>query len=779
MKFGNYLKEHMLSPWRLEYIQYDLLKMDLKNRQLDHEWNQQDEQAFIQLFSNEKNKVVQFIHNFSQQLASRIKYSEHLLQNARKNNDSTADFLNTLDDTLIEILFDIHDFSSFIRLNHVGFEKILKKHQKWTHIDHFSGETASEYHHNIASLEINHNHSFYKQVSALRYECRHDTYKASQLPRQPHDIPLIVPDRRSKKYWIHQDHISEVTAILCMYSYIIPKSSVSNDSAMSNLYFDNDYLDVYSDRVDEKENNQVVKCKRYGSFSNEPVYYFQDETHNSFYSGDVSSKSRFKIDKNDMNDFCQGKYRVPDIAKDAELNEKDAMKLDYDNPGALAKATQDGIHSRSLKPILQCNYNRLTFELPNNDDKLVITLDTDIEFHQQYSIQDFAAPSSQIESKSFPYAILEVKLSTSVKMDDPSLYWLNTFTQKSKLLHQVPKFSKYIQGAYQVFSDQDRFVSQDKKPSWLGFYQKGITASVQYQGLSRSRSLRPLLNGKKVRSIIPYINARSRASLYNPSSQKYHDSSVRSSQSNSEYISLSLNIASNDANLARSAIVVQNENPKIVLDMNEKTEMHSPALDNSAKSSSSFSRQGDWISNTDSNNSSTGNLILDQDGDPIVYKNQSRRQAFFYNKTSSKNDIENGVKVQKKPKNKNSKKSIKIEPKVFFANERTFISWLQFCALLLTVALNLLNFGDRISRVCGGVFLFISTLLALYALARFQYRAWQLRSPNQKGRFDDIYGPAVLCVLIVAALVINFWLRFRYLPDANDKNTYLQTNTTI
>lgn len=278
MKFGNYLKEHMLSPWRLEYIQYDLLKMDLKNRQLDHEWNQQDEQAFIQLFSNEKNKVVQFIHNFSQQLASRIKYSEHLLQNARKNNvaipqdirysqlppvkDSTADFLNTLDDTLIEILFDIHDFSSFIRLNHIGFEKILKKHQKWTHIDHLNGETASEYHHNISSLEINHNHSFYKQVSALRYECRHDTYKASQLPRQPHDIPLIVPERRSKKYWIHQDHISEVTAILCMYNYIIPKSSVSNDSAMSNLYFDNDYLDVYSDRVDEKENNQAVKCKR-------------------------------------------------------------------------------------------------------------------------------------------------------------------------------------------------------------------------------------------------------------------------------------------------------------------------------------------------------------------------------------------------------------------------------------------------------------------------------------------------------------------------------------
>lgn len=28
------------------------------------------------------------------------------------------------------------------------------------------------------------------------------------------------------------------------------------------------------------------------------------------------------------------------------------------------------------------------------------------------------------------------------------------------------------------------------------------------------------------------------------------------------------------------------------------------------------------------------------------------------------------------------------------------------------------------------------------------------------GRYDDIWGPAVLCVLLVAALIVNFYLRF-------------------
>lgn len=69
-------------------------------------------------------------------------------------------------------------------------------------------------------------------------------------------------------------------------------------------------------------------------------------------------------------------------------------------------------------------------------------------------------------------------------------------------------------------------------------------------------------------------------------------------------------------------------------------------------------------------------------------------------------------------------KKIKIEPKVFFANERTFISWLQFCALLLTVALSLLNFGDNVSRIAGGIFIGISAVVAVYALYRFEKRAW-------------------------------------------------------
>ncbi|KAI8089474.1 uncharacterized protein BX664DRAFT_385956 [Halteromyces radiatus] len=107
-------------------------------------------------------------------------------------------------------------------------------------------------------------------------------------------------------------------------------------------------------------------------------------------------------------------------------------------------------------------------------------------------------------------------------------------------------------------------------------------------------------------------------------------------------------------------------------------------------------------------------------------------------------------------------KKIKVEPKVFFANERTFLSWMQFCALLLTVSLNMINFGgsdDNVSRICGGLFIILTIIMALYALAKYECRAWQLVTSSNRYRFDDMYGPAVLCFLLILAMLINLGLR--------------------
>lgn len=42
---------------------------------------------------------------------------------------------------------------------------------------------------------------------------------------------------------------------------------------------------------------------------------------------------------------------------------------------------------------------------------------------------------------------------------------------------------------------------------------------------------------------------------------------------------------------------------------------------------------------------------------------------------------------------------VRVEPKVSFANERTFLSWLHFTVVLGGLAVGLLNFGDRVCTI--------------------------------------------------------------------------------
>lgn len=123
---------------------------------------------------------------------------------------------------------------------------------------------------------------------------------------------------------------------------------------------------------------------------------------------------------------------------------------------------------------------------------------------------------------------------------------------------------------------------------------------------------------------------------------------------------------------------------------------------------------------------------------------------------------------------------VRVEPKVSFANERTFLSWLHFTVVLGGLAVGLLNFGDKVclypnlSSLCSlqnSVFLpsrseklvlacspllvslFVPTsrrnshaddLLAMaimiYALYTYHWRAASIRRGG-RGPYDDRFGP--------------------------------------
>ena len=101
---------------------------------------------------------------------------------------------------------------------------------------------------------------------------------------------------------------------------------------------------------------------------------------------------------------------------------------------------------------------------------------------------------------------------------------------------------------------------------------------------------------------------------------------------------------------------------------------------------------------------------------------------------------------------------MRIEPKVFFANERTFLSWLNFAAIIGGLAVGLLTFGDLTARITAVCFTVLAILAMIYALATFHWRASRIGKQDH-ARMDDRFGPTVLTLALVIIVAVNFGIR--------------------
>ncbi|CAD2219345.1 vacuolar transporter chaperone [Angomonas deanei] len=98
----------------------------------------------------------------------------------------------------------------------------------------------------------------------------------------------------------------------------------------------------------------------------------------------------------------------------------------------------------------------------------------------------------------------------------------------------------------------------------------------------------------------------------------------------------------------------------------------------------------------------------------------------------------------------------KIDPKTFFANERTFLKWLSISVMVGLMSLTLLNFGDSTSNgseLAGLILLPVALIFMVYSLFIFRDRANKIymREPM---RYDDTRGPTMLVVVLGASLVL-------------------------
>ncbi|KAI6125034.1 hypothetical protein EDD16DRAFT_1724730 [Pisolithus croceorrhizus] len=115
--------------------------------------------------------------------------------------------------------------------------------------------------------------------------------------------------------------------------------------------------------------------------------------------------------------------------------------------------------------------------------------------------------------------------------------------------------------------------------------------------------------------------------------------------------------------------------------------------------------------------------------------------------------------------------SLKVEGKVWFANERTWIAWLNTAILIGTLALALFNASEEpVGRRFAYVYAAISVGVVIYGFALYQSRISMIRK-RDPGHYDAIVGPVVVSVLLFFAVLANFIIPCSGTTPAEGSNT--------
>ena len=102
----------------------------------------------------------------------------------------------------------------------------------------------------------------------------------------------------------------------------------------------------------------------------------------------------------------------------------------------------------------------------------------------------------------------------------------------------------------------------------------------------------------------------------------------------------------------------------------------------------------------------------------------------------------------------------KVEPKLFFANERTFMKWLHMAVIMSSASTGVLAFTAResSSQIYAMLLLPVGLIFIVYPLTIYVWRNSQIRG-RDASRWDDPWGPLVITVLLIFALCIQFGLK--------------------
>ncbi|CAK7230870.1 vacuolar transporter chaperone [Sporothrix bragantina] len=818
MKFGDQLRSSVIREYEWAYLDYDGLKAKLRNASgpvineappaaaesssngkkaakqpaankaangsgLHHqqrEWSEDDEADFVSALENELEKVHQKQQVKAIEIQRMIAVSERevndvvnrLRERGTGDGPSEEEFM-LLEEDLSDIIADVHDLAKFVQVNYTGFYKIIKKHDKMTgwHLKPvFDTRLKAK--------------PFYKEnydASVVKLSKLYDIVRTRGNPVKGDSSAgggQANFIRHTTKYWVHPDNVTELKLIILKHLPVLvfnaSKEFDQQDSAITSIYYDNpEKWDLYEGRLKKTEGAEAIRLRWYGGMRSETIFV-ERKTHREDWTGEKSVKARFSLKEKNVNAYLKGELLPTAIFEKARKEGKKSKQAIAEDE-RLAAEIQYSVLKKGYVPVCRSFYNRTAFQLPG-DARVRISLDTELTMVREDNLDGkrrcgdnwrrmdigIDYPFSQLppgDVERFPYAVLEVKLQTQMGQEPPE--WVRQLIS-SHLVEAVPKFSKFIHGTATLFPDRINLL-----PFWLPQMDVDIRKPRSHDfGIRRSGNSGTTATSESededdfdsddeeaIDSNALVQQTRKRQTFGGP--MLGESSSAAAIAARLPHHGLSSTGGVRDTE-DQTTDGLSDPYPVYDSDDDEGDEDRERTHLEEARRVGGWTYYsallGAYVKAAGRGAVSVAEALVPHPRGSEIPENERQRQLF-----GGRNAIQ--TKQFRAPKGKKIYVPVRVEPKVYFAAERTFLGWLEYSIYIGTIAATLLNFGSKpnsISFVVASVFTLLAVLSLAYSVGIYFYRSKAIRTRRASAQFYDRFGPSVLCGALLIAIALNF-----------------------
>ncbi|CAH6721871.1 vacuolar transporter chaperone 2 [[Candida] jaroonii] len=715
MLFSNKLDQEIYQPWKQYYINYNNLKKSLKENIILVNWSEKDEQNFVAQLDENLEKVYNFQHQKYDELNDQLNTLTNKISAKGEEKFELNDFLTKLD----EILELAQQLDHFQRLNYTGFIKIVKKHDR-LHPE-FSVKPLLNV--RLKSLPF---HS--EDYSPLLYKIS----SIFQFLRENYDINQSLKNLssfndsdnsnfQSFKFWIHPDNLMEVkTSILRHLPVLVFNQQPSskdygyddsdddevsdespNDPIINCIYFDNSNFELYNSKLTKLSNSSSLRLKWLGNLSSNLKILMESKNFDQ-------SSENFNINEKVM-------VKKKNINAIINHNETFLKKQKDDDDGKLIKQFSSFVHDQHLQPVLRTIYKRTAFQIPG-DDKVRITIDSNLLFIREDSF-DQQRP------------IRDPKEWHRLDIDSNSNF--------EKYL-RTGEFSKF---PYSVMEIKIKKFSSKRKILWLDDL---INSHLVKEIPNFSKFIHGIaalfLEDDHLDNIPFWFNELENDIKIDPRQYFQQSTNTPKIQNDEENLNNFKKLINNQNNLN-----LRKSFSGSLLLGSEEFEQNKP-VENGIEEDIDEESDDEETSSTETapslNLLQSNKLDVDSEDDEI--------------------ELPPGV-IKPESYIKNAG-PLKIEPKVWLANERTFNRWLHVVTLLSSLTFIIYSSANKANSFALSTYLaYIYFALSLFAIFWSYYifeTRRQIIMERDAKHLDNMIGPLIVAVGLILGLIFNFSFGF-------------------